>query len=241
MRVPLNYHALSTAPGVYVEAGFERVDDFVAWCKASGIYVILDLHAAPGAQNCEEMGDTPDGVAHLWKEPASYRQWTIDLWQTIARRYAGETAIGGYDVFDEPYDGVVYASIAALGFCVLENALMLRAHPEGGWWYARALRLCTERAVLCRARLAADLVLAIGKETGADGRGAGAPCQAGAALNDVRGLAADNRPEDHRCARFSLRSCRRFCRGNCRSCRHLTRGQRLDCSFGKFDSEIAHI
>jgi hypothetical protein len=50
------------------------------------------------------MGDSPDGVAHLWKEPATYRQWTIDLWKTIAARYAAEPAVGGYDIFDEPYD-----------------------------------------------------------------------------------------------------------------------------------------
>lgn len=35
--------------------------------------------------------------------------------------------------FDEPYDGVVYASASALGFAALENAVLLRAHPEGGW------------------------------------------------------------------------------------------------------------
>lgn len=104
VRLPMNYHALSSAPGVYVDAGFQAIDQFVGWCKANHIYVILDLHAAPGAQNCEEMGDTPDGVAHLWKDPGTYRQWTIDLWQTIAKRYAGETAVGGYDIFDEPYD-----------------------------------------------------------------------------------------------------------------------------------------
>jgi hypothetical protein len=104
VRVPINHHAISTGPGVYVDAGFAGIDQLVAWCKANGIYVILDLHAAPGAQNCEEMGDSPDGVAHLWKDPTSYRQWTIDLWQTIAKRYANETAVGGYDIFDEPYD-----------------------------------------------------------------------------------------------------------------------------------------
>lgn len=40
--------------------------------------------------------------------------------------------------FDEPYDGVVYASASALGFASIENAVMLRAHPEGGVWLARA-------------------------------------------------------------------------------------------------------
>jgi hypothetical protein len=41
--------------------------------------------------------------------------------------------------FDEPYDGIVYASAAALGFAALENAVMLRAHPTGAIWIARAL------------------------------------------------------------------------------------------------------
>jgi RsiW-degrading membrane proteinase PrsW (M82 family) len=41
--------------------------------------------------------------------------------------------------FDEPYDGVVYSSVAALGFATVENALMLRAHPSGLVWFARAL------------------------------------------------------------------------------------------------------
>jgi RsiW-degrading membrane proteinase PrsW (M82 family) len=40
--------------------------------------------------------------------------------------------------FDEPYDGVVYAAAAALGFAAIENAVMLRAHP-GGVWIARAV------------------------------------------------------------------------------------------------------
>ena len=41
--------------------------------------------------------------------------------------------------FDEPYDGVVYASASALGFATLENAFVLHAHPEGWVWIARTL------------------------------------------------------------------------------------------------------
>jgi RsiW-degrading membrane proteinase PrsW (M82 family) len=33
--------------------------------------------------------------------------------------------------FDEPYDGVVYSTAAALGFAALENALLLRLDPSG--------------------------------------------------------------------------------------------------------------
>jgi RsiW-degrading membrane proteinase PrsW (M82 family) len=41
--------------------------------------------------------------------------------------------------FDEPYDGIVYASTAALGFACVENAVILHDHPTGGIWIARAL------------------------------------------------------------------------------------------------------
>jgi RsiW-degrading membrane proteinase PrsW (M82 family) len=40
---------------------------------------------------------------------------------------------------DEPYDGVVYAAAASLGFAAIESGFMLRAHPAGGIWVARAL------------------------------------------------------------------------------------------------------
>jgi RsiW-degrading membrane proteinase PrsW (M82 family) len=40
--------------------------------------------------------------------------------------------------FDEPYDGLVYSSAAALGFAAAQNAAVLHAHPTGGIWIARA-------------------------------------------------------------------------------------------------------
>jgi RsiW-degrading membrane proteinase PrsW (M82 family) len=41
--------------------------------------------------------------------------------------------------FDEPYDGIVYAGAAALGFAACENAAVLREHPTGFLWLARTL------------------------------------------------------------------------------------------------------
>ena len=39
---------------------------------------------------------------------------------------------------DEAYDGVVYSAASSLGFAAVENALVLRAHPTGDIWLARA-------------------------------------------------------------------------------------------------------
>lgn len=48
------------------------------------------------------------------------------MWPAFRSRY-----------FDEPLDGLVYASAAALGFATVENAIVLRAHPLGAIWIAR--------------------------------------------------------------------------------------------------------
>lgn len=41
--------------------------------------------------------------------------------------------------FDEPMDGIVYCSAAALGFAMVENAITLRDHAFGWVWIARTL------------------------------------------------------------------------------------------------------
>ena len=102
VRMSINYHWLSPADGVYLESGWRWIDQFVAWCKAHHIHVILCMHAAPGAQNPELMSDTTDGKPHLWTQPAIYQPWTIHLWKAIAERYADEPAVAGYDLLDEP-------------------------------------------------------------------------------------------------------------------------------------------
>lgn len=40
--------------------------------------------------------------------------------------------------FDEPMDGLVYASASALGFAMVESAITLREHPVGWIWLLRA-------------------------------------------------------------------------------------------------------
>ena len=102
VRFSINYHWLSPSDGVYLDSGWQWIDQFVAWCKAHNIYVILCMHAAPGGQNPELMSDTPDGRPHLWTEPDIYQPWTIHLWQAIAERYANEPTVAGYDLLDEP-------------------------------------------------------------------------------------------------------------------------------------------
>jgi len=102
IRFSINYHWLSPQNGVFLQSGWDWIDQFISWCKKNNIYVVLCMHAAPGGQNPELMSDTPDGVPHLWTEPATYQPWTLSIWSAIAKRYANETSVAGYDLLDEP-------------------------------------------------------------------------------------------------------------------------------------------
>ncbi len=102
IRLPMHYALLTPKdqPGVYLESGFAIIDSLLSWCEADSLYLILDLHCAPGGQNSINISDYA-GYPSLW-ESAQNQQRTIDLWKTIAARYANKRWIGGYDLLNEP-------------------------------------------------------------------------------------------------------------------------------------------
>ena len=102
VRVPFPYTLLEAddAPGVYKNEGWKWLDNAVKWSEEAGIYCILDLHGAPGGQSAAEHTGEKDRNA-LWSNPAN-RQRTVKLWQAIARRYKGRTAIAAFDLLNEP-------------------------------------------------------------------------------------------------------------------------------------------
>ena len=102
VRLPFHYKDVwDPETETFREEGFELFDTFLGWCRTYGLEVILDLHAAPGAQNEGNISDS-DGVARLWTEPVPYQDWTVAIWTEIATRYADETLIIGYDLINEP-------------------------------------------------------------------------------------------------------------------------------------------
>lgn len=50
IRLPFNYRMLTPEdqPGVYLEEGFRQIDTLVSWCRKYDLWVILDMHCAPG-------------------------------------------------------------------------------------------------------------------------------------------------------------------------------------------------
>jgi endoglucanase len=110
VRLPLHFN-LFTLPinretvkgeNTWLSKGFQLTDSLLNWCSANKMYLILDLHAAPGGQgNDNAISDRDTLYPSLWQSELN-QQKTIALWQKLARRYANEKWIGGYDIINEP-------------------------------------------------------------------------------------------------------------------------------------------
>lgn len=110
VRLPIHYN-LYTLPieqepikgqNTWLEKGFAMTDSLLDWCKANKMYLILDLHAAPGGQgNDLNIADRDTSVPALWQSEEN-QQKTIALWRKLAQRYVNEPYIGLYDLINEP-------------------------------------------------------------------------------------------------------------------------------------------
>lgn len=102
VRVPFSYRLFVTdaGPAKLEGEGYRLLDDVVAWCKKEGLYVILDMHGAPGGQTGDNIDDSW-GYPFLF-ESAESQDLTVNIWRKIAERYRNEPAVIGYDLLNEP-------------------------------------------------------------------------------------------------------------------------------------------
>ena len=113
IRLPMHYN-IYTLPiekepvegqQTWLEKGFVLTDSLLAWCAANKIYLMLDLHAAPGGQG-NDVAISDASAVRLWQSEAN-KQKMIALWRKLAERYVNEEWIGGYDLINEPNYGFV--------------------------------------------------------------------------------------------------------------------------------------
>ncbi|MGC9396840.1 MAG: glycoside hydrolase family 5 protein [Anaerolineae bacterium] len=102
VRASFNWRLFATEdePRRLSGVGYECLERLVAWCKAEGLYVILDMHGAPGGQTGDNIDDSW-GFPFLYECPES-QALTIKLWASLAERYGDEPTVIGYDLLNEP-------------------------------------------------------------------------------------------------------------------------------------------
>lgn len=110
IRLPMHYNLFTLPieeepiPGeqTWLSKGFELTDSVIAWCAQNEMYVILDLHAAPGGQGQDAaISDYDPTKPSLW-ESKDNRDKMVALWKRVAERYADEQWVAGYDLLNEP-------------------------------------------------------------------------------------------------------------------------------------------
>jgi endoglucanase len=96
IRVPLHYKFFETDDA----EGFRLLDRVIKWAHQEDLYIILDMHAAPGGQTGKNIDDS-DGYPWLFSD-ASAQEHTVAIWQRLARHYRNDTTVLGYDLLNEP-------------------------------------------------------------------------------------------------------------------------------------------
>ncbi len=102
IRVPFNWRLFMSEDGEGTRAGpgFDLLDKVIGWSREAGLWVILDMHCAPGGQTGDNIDDSW-GYPFLFDSPEEQTRAT-DLWKEIAGRYAHERCVIGYDLLNEP-------------------------------------------------------------------------------------------------------------------------------------------
>jgi endoglucanase len=102
VRIPFNARLFMPEEydGLWSDQPFTYLDSAIAWCREEGLWVILDMHCAPGGQTGDNIDDSW-GFPYLFTDVEAQDR-VVEVWRRIAHRYAHETTVLGYDLLNEP-------------------------------------------------------------------------------------------------------------------------------------------
>jgi endoglucanase len=97
VRFYMNYKTFEddANPYVYKSTGWDWIDLNIAWAKAHNVYLILNIHVPQGGFQSNGNGGA------LWNDATNQSRLKA-LWFNIAKKYANEPIIAGFDLLNEP-------------------------------------------------------------------------------------------------------------------------------------------
>lgn len=121
VRLPLAWSRLEPRPGQRTSHDLKmRVDPVIRMAAAHGLAVVLSLHPWPRGAClddptmpdwvCDALASGDEAPPHdpgcaFWREDTALRRRYAQVWAVIARHYAQDARVVGFDVLDEPWAG----------------------------------------------------------------------------------------------------------------------------------------
>lgn len=108
VRIPLRYKYLLSKESCKGDIDFEHLDYLIEKCRKAGLYVILELHSAPGFQNTDSACGKNDKsvLFSSSKDGFEARNATVRLWTQIAAHYKDEPTVAAYDLLNRPLNRI---------------------------------------------------------------------------------------------------------------------------------------
>jgi len=97
VRFYMNYKTFEddANPYVYKSTGWDWIQQNIDWAKKNNVLLILNMHVPQGGFQSNGNGGA------LWNDPNNQARLKA-LWFNIAKRYANEQTIAGFDLLNEP-------------------------------------------------------------------------------------------------------------------------------------------
>ncbi|HWZ91211.1 MAG TPA: cellulase family glycosylhydrolase [Polyangiaceae bacterium] len=109
VRVAMNARLLlPEGQDQFDETEFKHLSDVVEWGGRHEIYVIFDMHGAPGGQTGRNIDDDINDTPDLFTIKDNQDR-LVKLWTEIARRFAQSPTVAGYDLLNEPLPAQFFA------------------------------------------------------------------------------------------------------------------------------------
>ena len=106
VRLPFDYKLLMESdkkPFRLKKDAWEWLDKAIQMAKIREMFVILDMHGAPGRQSgMDHSGQVGYNKLFTTKQ---YQEQTVWLWKRISERYKNESVVAAYDILNEPWGG----------------------------------------------------------------------------------------------------------------------------------------
>lgn len=103
----------------WLETALQKLDGLLPVCERLGLHVLIDLHTPPGGRNEAK-------ECRLFHEKR-FQDSFIGWWEKIAQRYRGNKTVWGYDLVNEPVEGLMPDGLMNWHALATETARRVRA------------------------------------------------------------------------------------------------------------------